>query len=167
MVLALIVAGAKLFSLQVPQAAGLRAQAASQLKVTDVEKAVRGNIVERNLDKLAYTTEARALTFQPAKIRKQLAEAKQKSSDAPDDQRLNEIAKAVSASSTEPPTSRPCSRSCVATRPSSTSPVRWTPRSPRRSPRSFRRSAPNARTCTSTGRLAGRQRGRRDPQKNR
>ncbi|HPX36205.1 MAG TPA: penicillin-binding protein 2 [Mycobacterium sp.] len=98
MVLALIVAGAKLFSLQVPQAAGLRAQAASQLKVTDVEKAVRGNIVDRNLDKLAYTTEARALTFQPAKIRKQLAEAKQKSSDAPDpDQRLNEIAKAVSA----------------------------------------------------------------------
>ena len=98
MVLALILAAAQLFSLQVPQAAGLRAQAAGQLKVTDVEKAVRGSIVDRNFDKLAYTTEARALTFQPAKIRKQLAEAKQKSSDAPDpDQRLIEIANAVSA----------------------------------------------------------------------
>ena len=98
MVLALVLAAAQLFSLQVPQAAGLRAQAAGQLKVTDVEKAVRGSIVDRNFDKLAYTTEARALTFQPAKIRKQLAEAKQKSSDAPDpDQRLIEIARAVSA----------------------------------------------------------------------
>ena len=98
MLLALILAAAQLFSLQVPQAAGLRAQAAGQLKVTDVEKAVRGSIVDRNFDKLAYTTEARALTFQPAKIRKQLAEAKQKSADAPDpDQRLAEIAKAVSA----------------------------------------------------------------------
>ena len=98
MVLALIVAGGQLFNLQVPQAAGLRAQAAGQLKVTDVEKAVRGSIVDRNFDKLAYTTEARALTFQPAKIRKQLAEAKQKSDGAPDpDQRLQEIAKAVAA----------------------------------------------------------------------
>ncbi len=98
MVLALIVAAGQLFSLQVPRAADLRAQAAGQLKVTDVEKAVRGSIVDRNFDKLAYTTEARALTFQPTKIRKQLTEAKQKSSDAPDpDKRLEEIAKAVSA----------------------------------------------------------------------
>ena len=36
MLLALILAAAQLFSLQVPQAAGLRAQAAGQLKVTDV-----------------------------------------------------------------------------------------------------------------------------------
>lgn len=98
MVLALIAAAGQLFNLQVPQAAELRAQAAGQLKVTDVEKAVRGSIIDRNFDKLAYTTEARALTFQPTKIRKQLAEAKQKSSEAPDpDKRLEEIAKAVSA----------------------------------------------------------------------
>ena len=104
MVLALIVAAAQLFSLQVPRAADLRAQAAGQLKVTDVEKAVRGSIVDRNFDKLAYTTEARALTFQPAKIRKQLTEAKEKSSDAPDpDKRLAEIAKAVSAKLNNPP----------------------------------------------------------------
>ena len=51
---------------------GLRAEAASQLKVTDVEEAVRGSIVDRNGDKLAFTTEARALTFQPAKVQKQL-----------------------------------------------------------------------------------------------
>jgi len=96
-VLALLVAAAQLFNLQVPQAAGLRALAAGQLKVTDVEKAVRGSVVDRNLAKLAFTTEARALTFQPAKIRKQLAEAKQKSPKAPDpDQRLMEIARDVS-----------------------------------------------------------------------
>lgn len=95
--LALILAAAQLFNLQVPKAAGLRAQAAGQLKVTDVEKAVRGSIIDRNFDKLAFTTEARALTFQPVKIRKQLAEAKQKSPSAPDpDQRLLEIAKEVS-----------------------------------------------------------------------
>jgi cell division protein FtsI (penicillin-binding protein 3) len=96
--LALIVAAAQLFNLQVPRAAGLRAEAAGQLKVTDVEKAVRGSIVDRNSDKLAFTTEARALTFQPVKIRKQLTEAKQKSPSAPDpQQRLRDIAKEVSA----------------------------------------------------------------------
>ena len=96
--LALLVAAAQLFNLQVPRAAGLRAEAAGQLKVTDVEKAVRGSIVDRNMDKLAFTIEARALTFQPQKIRKQLAEAKQKSSSAPDpDQRLAQIAKDVAA----------------------------------------------------------------------
>lgn len=94
---ALIVAAAQLFNLQVPQAAGLRAQAAGQLKVTDVDRAVRGSVTDRNSSKLAFTTEARALTFQPTKIRKQLAEAKQKSPKAPDpDQRLMEIAKDIS-----------------------------------------------------------------------
>lgn len=95
---ALAVAATQLFNLQVPKAAGLRAEAASQLKVTDIEKAVRGSIVDRNLDKLAFTIEARALTFQPKKIRKQLSDAKEKSPKAPDpDQRLVEIAKEVAA----------------------------------------------------------------------
>src|SRR3954471_17269581 len=85
--LVLVVAAAQLFTLQVPKAAGLRAEAASQLKVTDVEKAVRGAIVDRNNDKLAFTIEARALTFQPVKIRKQLEEAKAKTPEAPDPQR--------------------------------------------------------------------------------
>jgi cell division protein FtsI (penicillin-binding protein 3) len=94
--LVLLVATAQLFTLQVPKAAGLRAEAAGQLKVTDVEKAVRGAIVDRNNDKLAFTIEARALTFQPVKIRKQLAEAKAKTPEAPDpERRLRDIAAEV------------------------------------------------------------------------
>jgi cell division protein FtsI (penicillin-binding protein 3) len=96
MFVALIVAAAQLFYLQVPRASGLRAEAAGQLKVIDVEKAVRGSIVDRNNDQLAFTIQARALTFQPRKVRKQLTEAKQKNVRAPDpQQRLHEIAKEV------------------------------------------------------------------------
>ncbi|MCW2654853.1 MAG: Penicillin binding protein transpeptidase domain [Mycobacterium sp.] len=94
----LIVAAAQLFNLQVPRAAGLRAEAAGQLKVTDIEKAVRGSIIDRNGHKLAFTIEARALTFQPVKIGKQLADAKQKNPDAPDpQQRLHDIAAEVAS----------------------------------------------------------------------
>src|ERR1700744_6274865 len=95
--LALLVAAAQLFYLQVPHACGLRAEAAGQLKVADAEKAVRGNIIDRNNNQLAFTIEARALTFQPRRIKKQLVEAKQKNAKAPDPQeRLKEIAKEVS-----------------------------------------------------------------------
>src|SRR6185436_14792502 len=90
------VAATQLFNLQVPRAAGLRAEAASQLKVTDVEKAVRGSIVDRNDDKLAFTIEARALTFQPTRVQKQLAEAREADPEAPEPrQRLKEIATGV------------------------------------------------------------------------
>ncbi|WP_407666173.1 peptidoglycan D,D-transpeptidase FtsI family protein [Mycolicibacterium alvei] len=92
----LVIAAVQLFTLQVPRAAGLRAEAASQLKVTDVNPAMRGSIVDRNDDKLAFTIEAKALTFQPVRVRKQLAEAKDKSSEAPDpDRRLSDIAKEI------------------------------------------------------------------------
>jgi cell division protein FtsI (penicillin-binding protein 3) len=95
--LLLVVAATQLFNLQVPRAAGLRAEAASQLKVTDVEKAVRGSIVDRNDDKLAFTIEARALTFQPQRVQKQLADAKAANPAAPDPaKRLAEIATGVS-----------------------------------------------------------------------
>lgn len=98
MLVMLLVAGAQLFNLQVPRAAGLRAEAAGQLKVTDVQKAVRGSIVDRNEDKLAFTIEARALTFQPTKVRKQLEEARAKSDEAPEPKRrLAEIADEVAA----------------------------------------------------------------------
>lgn len=98
MLAVLVIAAAQLFTLQVPRAAGLRAEAASQLKVTDVNPAMRGSIVDRNDDKLAFTIEAKALTFQPVRVRKQLAEAKAKSSEAPDpDRRLTEIAKEVAS----------------------------------------------------------------------
>ena len=96
--LVLIVAAGQLFNLQVPRAEGLRAEAASQLKVTDVDKAVRGAIVDRNNDKLAFTIEARALTFQPVKVRKQLEEARAKTSEAPQpDRRLRDIAAEVAS----------------------------------------------------------------------
>ncbi|MCV7154647.1 peptidoglycan D,D-transpeptidase FtsI family protein [Mycolicibacterium pyrenivorans] len=100
--LLLVVAAAQLFTLQVPRAEGLRTEAASQLKVTDIDAALRGAIVDRNHDKLAFTIEARALTFQPVKVRKQLEEAFQKggtgTSDVPDpDERLREIAAEVSS----------------------------------------------------------------------
>jgi cell division protein FtsI (penicillin-binding protein 3) len=92
----MLVAATQLFLLQVSNAASLRAQAAGQLKVTDVEKAVRGSIVDRNNDQLAFTIESRALTFQPRKIRQQLEEAKKKNPAAPDpQQRLRDIAKEV------------------------------------------------------------------------
>ena len=92
----LVLAAAQLFNLQVPSAAKLRAEAAGQLKVTDVTKAMRGSIVDRNGNKLAFTIEARALTFQPVKVRKELADAKQKKPSAPDpSQRLREIADGV------------------------------------------------------------------------
>jgi cell division protein FtsI (penicillin-binding protein 3) len=94
--LALLVAGVQLFYLQVPRASGLRAEAAGQLKVTDVEKAVRGSIIDRNNNQLAFTIEARALTFQPRRIHKQLADARQKNAKAPDpQQRLKDIAKEI------------------------------------------------------------------------
>ncbi|MEB3020975.1 peptidoglycan D,D-transpeptidase FtsI family protein [[Mycobacterium] crassicus] len=94
--LVLVLAAAQLFYLQVPQASGLRAEAAGQLKVTDIQQAMRGDIIDRTGDKLAFTIEARALTFQPIKVGKQLAEAKKKSPAAPDPQlRLQEIAKEV------------------------------------------------------------------------
>lgn len=94
----MLVAAAQLFALQVTEAPALRAQAAGQLKVTDVEKAVRGSIIDRNHEQLAFTIESRALTFQPTRIRQQLEEAKKKNPAAPEPQeRLRDIAKEVSA----------------------------------------------------------------------
>jgi cell division protein FtsI (penicillin-binding protein 3) len=94
----MLVAAVQLFVLQVTNAPTLRAQAAGQLKVTDVEKAIRGSIVDRNNERLAFTTESRALTFQPKRIRQQLEEAKKKNSAAPDpQQRLRDLAKEVAA----------------------------------------------------------------------
>lgn len=96
--LALFVAAAQLFYLQVPGASGLRAEAAGQLKVTETQKALRGSIIDRNGDKLAFTIAARALTFQPVKIRKQLDDARKVNLKAPDpDRRLQEIAKEIAA----------------------------------------------------------------------
>ena len=129
--LVLLLAAGQLFMLQVPRAEGLRAEAASQLKVTDVEEAVRGSIVDRNDDKLAFTTEARALTFQPAKIQKQLVEAQAKTPDAPDPvKRLREIAKGVAGLLNNKPDADTLYKKLSARTPSSTSRGPSTPRSP-------------------------------------
>lgn len=94
--LVLALSAAQLFYLQVPRASGLRAEAAGQLKVTDIQQAMRGDIIDRTGDKLAFTTEARALTFQPIKVGKRLADAKRKNPAAPDpERRLQEIAKEI------------------------------------------------------------------------
>ncbi|KZS74292.1 cell division protein FtsI [Mycobacterium kansasii] len=92
----MMVAATQLFYLQVSNAADLRAQAAGQLKVTDVEPAMRGAIVDRHNARLAFTIQARALTFQPKRVRQQLEEAKKKSRTAPDpQQRLKDIAREI------------------------------------------------------------------------
>ncbi len=96
--LVLAVAAAQLFYLQVPRASGLRAEAAGQLKVTEAQPAMRGSIVDRDGDKLAFTTEARALTFQPIRIRKQLDDAQRQDPGAPDaKRRLQDIAREIAA----------------------------------------------------------------------
>ena len=100
--LLLVIAAAQLFTLQVPRADGLRAEAAGQLKVTDIDPALRGSIVDRDNDKLAFTIEARALTFQPVRVRKQLQEAFDEAqadgADAVDpQQRLRDIAAEVAS----------------------------------------------------------------------
>ncbi len=92
----MVVAITQLFYLQVSNASELNAQAAGQLKVTDVERAIRGAIIDRHNDRLAFTIEARALTFQPKRIRQQLEDARKKVPSAPDpDQRLKDMAKDV------------------------------------------------------------------------
>ncbi len=92
----MLVAITQLFYLQVSHASELNAQAAGQLKVTDVERAIRGAIIDRHNDRLAFTIEARALTFQPKRVRQQLEEARKKSAEAPDPQdRIKDIAKDI------------------------------------------------------------------------
>lgn len=91
----LAVAAIQLFTLQGPRAAGLRAEASGQLKVTETEKALRGTIVDRAGNKLAFTIEARALTFQPKKIREQLNKAWEKSQEILNDPGKSDAAKAA------------------------------------------------------------------------
>lgn len=95
--LVLAVAAIQLFTLQGPRAAGLRAEASGQLKVTETEKALRGTIVDRAGNKLAFTIEARALTFQPKKIREQLNKAWEKSKAILDDPGKSDADKAAAA----------------------------------------------------------------------
>lgn len=89
-------AAAQLLSVQVFQAPRLSAEAASQRTTRLVEPATRGTISDRNGSPLAYTMEAKALTFQPVRVREELDEAHAKDPSAPEtSEYLAGVAKAV------------------------------------------------------------------------
>lgn len=67
-----------------------------QRTVELVDPATRGPIVDRNGNVIAFTTEARALTFQPRRVRQQLEEVAERDPSAPEPAaRLREIARGV------------------------------------------------------------------------
>ncbi|WP_279348006.1 penicillin-binding protein 2 [Hoyosella sp. YIM 151337] len=74
----------------------LSAEAAMQRTVELVDPATRGPIVDRNGNVIAFTTEARALTFQPRRVRQQLEEVAERDPRAQEPvARLREIARGV------------------------------------------------------------------------
>lgn len=82
--------------LQIVDAPGLSAEAASQRAVTEVLPAKRGAIEDRNGKAIAYTDDARALTFQPVKVRKEIEDAHNKNPSLPDvSTRIGEIASGI------------------------------------------------------------------------
>ncbi|WP_278265550.1 penicillin-binding protein 2 [Nocardia sp. AG03] len=92
----LAVVALQLLYIQSLAAPALSAQAASQRTHKETEAAVRGPITDRHGNRLAFTITANALTFQPVRVREQLADAKKTKPSAPDpDQRLKDIAKFI------------------------------------------------------------------------
>ncbi|MFD6860195.1 peptidoglycan D,D-transpeptidase FtsI family protein [Rhodococcus sp. NPDC060090] len=77
-------AAAQLLSIQLFQAPQLSAEAASQRTTRLVEPATRGTISDRNGNPLAYTMEAKAITFQPVRVRNELSEARAKDPSQPE-----------------------------------------------------------------------------------
>lgn len=76
----------------------ISAQAAQQRSITEVLPAIRGSIVDRNGRLLAHSDDARALTFQPKAVRKQITEEHEKDPSVPDAEvRLGQIADGVSS----------------------------------------------------------------------
>ncbi|MGW4481595.1 peptidoglycan D,D-transpeptidase FtsI family protein [Rhodococcus triatomae] len=90
---ALTIAVVQLLWIQVVQAPRLSAEAADQRSTTLIEPATRGSITDRNGKPVAFTMEAKALTFQPQKVRKELEEkAREEGREPKVDERLEEIA---------------------------------------------------------------------------
>ncbi|NMM83178.1 cell division protein FtsI [Rhodococcus sp. SRB_17] len=79
---ALAVAALQLLWIQGVDAPSLAAEAANQRATTQVDPAVRGSITDRNGNPLAFTMEAKALTFQPKAVRAELEDARAKSIEA-------------------------------------------------------------------------------------
>ncbi|MFG1784179.1 peptidoglycan D,D-transpeptidase FtsI family protein [Rhodococcus oryzae] len=98
MFIALGVASVQLLWIQGIEAPKLSAEAANQRSVTVIDPATRGSITDRRGNPISFTMEAKALTFQPTKVRKELEAARAKSEKAPTvDERLEAIAKGVNA----------------------------------------------------------------------
>jgi len=96
MLVALGMVALQLLWVQSISAPGISAQAASQRTTRMIDEATRGPIVDRNGKSLAFTVSAKALTFQPVAERANLAEAREKSDEAPDpEQRLRDIARTI------------------------------------------------------------------------
>ncbi|WP_372341694.1 peptidoglycan D,D-transpeptidase FtsI family protein [Nocardia sp. CC216A] len=96
MLVALLVAALQLLWIQSVSAPRLSAEAASQRTVHQVDAATRGPIMDRNGRSLAFTVNAKALTFQPVRVRKDLQEAHDENSATPEpDQRMQAIAKYI------------------------------------------------------------------------
>lgn len=96
MLVALGVVALQLLWVQGVDAPRLSAEAANQRTTTVTLPAVRGAIVDRSGNKLAYTLDAKALTFQPVRERKNMEELRAKDDTAPDPEtRLKEIARGI------------------------------------------------------------------------
>ncbi|MEV6325510.1 penicillin-binding protein 2 [Nocardia sp. NPDC051787] len=96
MLVALAVVALQLLWVQSVAAPGLSAQAASQRTTHQPDPAIRGPITDRNGKSLAFTISAKALTFQPVRVRQELADARAKNDKAPDpEERLRAIARTI------------------------------------------------------------------------
>ncbi|MFW0787081.1 penicillin-binding protein 2 [Gordonia sp. CPCC 206044] len=97
-VLAVLAVAIRMIIVHTVEAPSLSAEAAQQREYTQVLTAQRGAILDRNGRPLAYTDEARSLTFLPKAVRKEIEEAHRKDPAMPDvDARFEEIAKGVSS----------------------------------------------------------------------
>lgn len=97
-VLAVVAVAIRMVVVHTVEASSLSAEAAQQREFTQVLIAKRGSILDRNGRPLAYTEEARALTFLPEAVRKSIDDAHRKDPALPDvDTRLTQIAKGVSS----------------------------------------------------------------------
>ncbi|MDL9944408.1 penicillin-binding protein 2 [Gordonia sp. ABSL11-1] len=97
-ILAVIAVAVRMIVVHTVEASSISAQAAQQREYTQVLTAKRGALLDRNGKPLAYTDEARSLTFLPKAVRKQIESAHREDAALPDvDTRLREIAKGVSS----------------------------------------------------------------------
>jgi cell division protein FtsI (penicillin-binding protein 3) len=97
-IVAVLAVAVRMIVVHTIEASSISAEAALQREYTQVLTAKRGAILDRNGRPLAYTDEARALTFLPQAVRKSIAEAHEKDDALPDvDERLAEIARGVSS----------------------------------------------------------------------